>query len=86
VYRIGGDEFLVILEGSHAELPPKLASLHGDHEEFSISAGSAVYNRGTDSDYRGVFSRADTAMYNDKREYYQTHGERRRAPRNEPGQ
>ena len=85
VYRIGGDEFLVILAGSHAELPEKLASLRGDHEDFSISAGSAVYNPETDSDYRSVFNRADTAMYNDKREYYLTHGERRRTPRNEPG-
>jgi len=85
IYRIGGDEFLVILAGSHSELPEKLASLHGDHEEFSISAGSAVYNPETDSDYRSVFNRADTAMYNDKREYYQTHGERRRAPRSEAG-
>ena len=79
VYRIGGDEFLVILENSYADLLPKLASLRENQGGFSISAGSAVYDRGTDREYRSVFNRADTAMYNDKREYYQTHGERRRA-------
>ena len=79
VYRIGGDEFLVILENSYADLLPKLASLRENQGGFSISAGSVVYDRGTDREYRSVFNRADTAMYNDKREYYQTHGERRRA-------
>lgn len=82
LYRIGGDEFLVILESSYAELPQKLAALRGNQGGFSISVGSAVYNRGTDREYRSVFNRADTAMYNDKREYYLTHGDRRHAPLN----
>ena len=82
LYRIGGDEFLVILERSYAVLPQKLASLQGNLGGFSISAGSAVYDRGTDRDYRSVFNRADMAMYNDKREYYLIHGDRRRAPLN----
>ncbi len=80
LYRIGGDEFLVILESSYAELPQKLASVRGNQAGFSISAGSAVYNRGTDREYRSVFNRADAAMYNDKREYHLTHGDRRHVP------
>ena len=82
LYRIGGDEFLVILESSYVELPQKLAALRGNQGGFSISSGSAVYNRETDREYRSVFNRADTAMYNDKREYYLTHGDRRHAPLN----
>ena len=82
LYRIGGDEFLVILESSYAELPQKLASVRGNQAGFSISAGSAVYNHETDREYRAVFNRADTAMYNDKREYYLTHADRRHAPLN----
>jgi diguanylate cyclase (GGDEF)-like protein len=82
LYRIGGDEFLVILERSYAVLPQKLAFLQGNLGGFSISAGSTVYDRGTDRDYRSVFNRADMAMYNDKREYYLIHGDRRRAPLN----
>lgn len=80
LYRIGGDEFLVILESSYAELPQKLASVRGNQAGFSISAGSAVYNRRTDREYRSVFNRADAAMYNDKREYHLTHGDRRHVP------
>ena len=83
LYRIGGDEFLVILERSYAELLPKLASLRENQAGISISAGSAVFNRETDREYRTVFNRADMAMYNDKREYYLTHGDRRRVPLNE---
>ena len=83
LYRIGGDEFLVILERSYAELLPKLASLRENQAGISISAGSAVFNRETDRAYRTVFNRADMAMYNDKREYYLTHGDRRRVPLNE---
>lgn len=89
LYRIGGDEFLVILERSYDELLPKLASLRENQKGFSISAGSAVFDRETDREYRSVFNRADTAMYKDKREYYLTHGDRRRVPLNgydEPGE
>ena len=82
LYRIGGDEFVAILEGGYAELPEKLAALRENQGGFSISAGSAVYDRGTDREYRSVFNRADTAMYNDKREYYLTHADRRHAPLN----
>ena len=82
LYRIGGDEFLAIFVSRYAELPEKIASVRGDQGSFSISAGSAVYNHETDREYRAVFNRADTAMYNDKREYYLTNADRRHAPLN----
>lgn len=80
IYRIGGDEFIVILEDGCADLTEKLASLRGYEGDFSISCGSAVYHGASDGDYNAVFNRADAAMYNDKREYYRIHGDRRRAP------
>ena len=85
-YRIGGDEFAVILE--EAEPAPLLAEadrLLSEKRErtegpvqLSLSKGYAIFEAGSDQDYRAVFNRADNAMYEDKKAYYQTHGDRRK--------
>ena len=77
VYRIGGDEFVVILEKRDYELYPQL--LEGFQAEIdahnrdarndaqvSIARGIALYDSETDLVYGNVFKRADDAMYQNK--------------------
>ena len=75
-YRIGGDEFIVILEGSYDDVPSRLEKVRAG--AVSVSDGFAVYSAETDADYLAVFNRADSALYNDKRAYYLTHADRRK--------
>ena len=89
-YRIGGDEFAVICEGAtEAEMAEKLeavdAAVRGfnavenpHHVRLAVSRGLAQYEPGTDASYKQVFARADGMMYVDKRQYYETVGNRRR--------
>lgn len=77
VYRIGGDEFTVILE--HADLEHCIDLLEGFERELeesnryahperrvSIARGIAVYEEQVDLAFVGVFKRADEAMYRNK--------------------
>ena len=78
VFRIGGDEFVVILTGvEYSRLDEHVATLKDllDKERqstddldkrVSISVGSAVFERGTDHTYQNVFDRADQLMYEEK--------------------
>ena len=77
VYRIGGDEFVVILEGADfTNCKHLLENLCTAIEEYnrsgqqdkhlSIARGIAVYNRETDLVFSNVFKRADDAMYQNK--------------------
>lgn len=77
VYRIGGDEFVVVLEGSDLE---NYSSLLDKFEwnileynqnvrtgsPISIVRGIAIYNCETDLVFGNVFKRADDAMYQNK--------------------
>lgn len=76
VYRIGGDEFVVILENADLEHYPELleeftremaksySARSGD--ALSIARGIAIYDSGTDLVFANVFKRADDAMYQNK--------------------
>lgn len=77
VYRIGGDEFAVILERADLELHKELSGqLEQEIVEFnqyphnglqlSIARGIAIYEEGLDLSYGDVFKRADEAMYQNK--------------------
>lgn len=77
VYRIGGDEFLVILENDDygqrdalmAELDACISETMDEPEPWrrvSLAKGMATCHR-TDATVEDVFKRADEAMYEDKR-------------------
>ncbi|MBS7008769.1 sensor domain-containing diguanylate cyclase [Anaerostipes sp.] len=77
VYRIGGDEFVVILENEkcdrYAQFMEEFASGMEEYNrtaqpdnQISIAAGVAVYNSQSDLVFANVFKRADDAMYQNK--------------------
>lgn len=75
VFRIGGDEFAVILVGARfAEREVLLSEFNRQMEEnrkagrVVISAGMAEYRNGIDHSYERVFKRADQRMYERKEE------------------
>lgn len=86
VFRIGGDEFVVIPSGiEYAKLDDHLENLKLILEEekeasdkletrISISVGSAVYDRSIDHCYHDVFERADKMMYEDKQQIHARDG------------
>lgn len=79
VFRIGGDEFLAIVQNKDLyeldELIERFkekcneASVSADDHNIpiSIACGSAVYNPKNDKTFLDVFNRADEAMYENKR-------------------
>ena len=90
VYRIGGDEFIAVVDNMTLErveylfklLDAAIKDFNRRHPKqpvpLAFSKGAADYRPGVDSDYRMVFRRADEAMYADKAAYYISHGDRRR--------
>ena len=79
VFRIGGDEFLVILKNRDLDEKDALLeifdkeclskSVDTDKEEIpvSIAKGFARYDSGKDTNFIDVFNKADDAMYENKR-------------------
>ncbi len=75
VFRVGGDEFVVILQGEDYENCYKLmrdfdveAEKHNkattnDWEKINIAKGMVKYDPGTDQNAEAVFKRADARMY-----------------------
>lgn len=77
VFRIGGDEFIVLLVGDDLTLIDRLLEKFDQsmrdkelstepEERVSIASGLAVYDETRDKDYQDVFKRADEAMYKKK--------------------
>lgn len=73
VYRVGGDEFVVLLAGRDYENRSilmrelhQLSSAHITTDEAIVSAGLAEYDPGRDHSVREIFERADATMYQDK--------------------
>ena len=86
VFRIGGDEFVVIpnvveyarLDELLKELDEMLKREREDSEDvtecISFAVGSAVYDRKIDSCFQDVFERADKCMYNEKQKMHESDG------------
>lgn len=81
VFRIGGDEFTVILRGGDydrieqlsAEFEARMESIHNDTsleswERISAALGYALFDQQTDIYTDDVFKRADTLMYERKKQ------------------
>ncbi|MBQ6590046.1 MAG: amino acid permease [Lachnospiraceae bacterium] len=73
VYRIGGDEFVMILTGRDYEVRGDLMKLLHDRSVDNIGKGRVVvsggisdYRSGVDASFHDVFSRADQLMYKEK--------------------
>ena len=73
VFRIGGDEFVMILQGQDYENRDSiLAEINREIEgnigsnDVVISLGMAVFERGKDQSFHEVFKRADDLMYKRK--------------------
>lgn len=75
VFRIGGDEFVVILRGAdyenREELENTFRAVIDDNQQQGavvVSSGLAIYESGIDESYNDVFNRADELMYTRKME------------------
>ena len=86
VYRVGGDEFLVILSNvKDVDIQSMLVLVDKETEELNkkgnsfnatltLSKGYAVFTPEKDTSYKEVFNRADQHMYQDKEDFYRKNG------------
>jgi diguanylate cyclase (GGDEF)-like protein len=74
-YRIGGEEFLILVPGAESRECVQLAELlrrtieactFGNGAELTMSFGVSASNAGTGFDYKRVFAAADAALYEAK--------------------
>ena len=80
-YRIGGDEFVTLLEGACEDMEARMDRLEGiigSCENVSVAKGYSAFRPGEDTRFLEVFRRADRAMYSDKKAYFTTHQDRRK--------
>lgn len=79
IYRIGGDEFVALLEKDYDDREERISEFKSRLERIaifvdrktlpvSVAVGLAEFDPQTDTSYDDVFNRADEAMYKDKEE------------------
>ncbi len=68
IYRIGGDEFVVILTDYSTDLLENISFTAVNESKFkpSVAYGYSVFDPSSDKDYADVFNRADDVMYRNK--------------------
>lgn len=74
VYRVGGDEFVVVLDGVDYEkrvelfngLRETVINNQNNNEGIVLATGMSIYIKETDKNLSDVFQRADEEMYADK--------------------
>ena len=73
VFRVGGDEFVVILKGSDFESRDELekrfmdiATRNAEEHKVVVACGIAVFDKMHDKNVSAVFERADALMYKNK--------------------
>ena len=78
MYRIGGDEFVLMMPGAtEAGIHDFVERLEAEFEkviirpDFTFSWGSAIYDRKMDNDLFSTCRRADKDMYSKKQKYYE---------------
>jgi diguanylate cyclase (GGDEF)-like protein len=83
-YRIGGDEFAAICEsiseGDMAAVDAEIAASNAASNTvgaLSLSKGVSHYRPNADISFKEVFTRADVAMYQNKKTYYEEQENRR---------
>ena len=75
IYRIGGDEFIILCIGANEEEVRYMIERIGQELEktpYSVSVGYAMNESGLSSDE--LYHRADAMLYEDKRKYYLSAG------------
>lgn len=86
IYRIGGDEFVVLLEGSDKDtttslynsIDAKFFAFNNRNElpfPLHVSKGIAFFDNRKDKSLVDVFNRADEDMYHNKEEFYKQNPE-----------
>ncbi len=90
VYRIGGDEFIVVMENEDdkdineylKKFDEEIAVFNKENvryeHDLAISKGGVVFDPETDHEYKEVFKRADEKMYKDKEAFYRGRNDRRK--------
>ena len=74
IYRAGGDEFLIlVLNNTREEFAGKAQEMTGAKEDLNFSMGTCFEEE--DIDIKRALRMADSAMYEDKKEYYSKHPE-----------
>ena len=90
IYRIGGDEFLTVMDKADAEAVSRAGAhlqeallrknrrpVHPE-AELAVSRGFAVFDPQRDTDFLAVFRRADQDMYSNKESFYRSEDVRRK--------
>lgn len=85
VFRVGGDEFVAVLQGDillgldelEQRFDQEAATINANASDawecVSVAHGSAVFDPATDNEVEAVVSRADASMYENKRKYKEGH-------------